>query len=123
MASASFARLFVLLLGPQPRVNGDERGRQHPFAEQVLKKIRNAKSGAKGVGGIRVAKKMGKNAVANQAGDAEAWCSSTIEAHESAAKLEGQSSLRFCTGFSSALLRHATSCNVLYRCGHSENEP
>ena len=47
------ARFFLLALGQQARVDGNERRRQHAFAEKILEKIRDAKRGVEGVGRIR----------------------------------------------------------------------
>ena len=61
---------LVALLGAEARVDGDEGGRKHALAEEVLQEIGNAKRGAKCVGGIGVAEVVGEDAVAHEADEA-----------------------------------------------------
>ncbi len=61
---------LVALLGAEARVDGDEGGRKHALAEEVLQEVGNTEGGAEGVGGIGVAEVVGEDAVADEADEA-----------------------------------------------------
>ncbi len=45
--------LLPVAFGEQARIDGDERPRQRPFAEQILQEIGDAEGGVERVGGVR----------------------------------------------------------------------
>ncbi len=63
-------RLFVLFARQQAGVDGNERGGEHAFAEQVLQEIGDAEGGPEGVRRVGIAEVVREDAVADQAGDA-----------------------------------------------------
>ena len=64
------AGLLVAALGAQAGVDGDERGRQHPLAEQVLHEVGDAQRGLERVGGRSRAEEGGGDHLPDQPGAA-----------------------------------------------------
>jgi hypothetical protein len=60
-------RVVVAPLGPQLGVDRNERGRERPFAEQVLRQVPDPKGGGDDVGHHRGAEEVGGDALAQQA--------------------------------------------------------
>jgi hypothetical protein len=61
--------LLLILLRQKPRIDRNERCREHPFAEEILQEVRYPEGGLEGIGGDRVAEIMSKNPLAYQSGD------------------------------------------------------
>ena len=67
--ASHLARLFLFALRPQRRVDGNERRRQHAFAQQVLQEIRNAESRGVRICGGRSPEIVAKHALPHKSGE------------------------------------------------------
>jgi hypothetical protein len=69
-STSGFASFVLIVAREKTGINRDEGGGKDAFTEEILKKVWDTEGGSENVGGVRVAKVMGEDAVADQAGDA-----------------------------------------------------
>ncbi|MGB9405067.1 MAG: hypothetical protein WCA98_16140, partial [Candidatus Acidiferrales bacterium] len=68
--AGSAIRFFLIFSSKERGINGNERGGENAFAEEILEEIGDADGGFESVGGVGIAEIMGEEAIANQSGDA-----------------------------------------------------